>query len=173
MVQESVESEVTKEIFEEPNVSNNSNDLNNTNMTVNTNDVSVIIIVDSPHKNILSISERLRNIRAEHHFKYLNNKRNKNAIPEKPLKETPISVTPVTQEDNLPSNDTPNKWPGGTICIASDCILNGVDESLFSQKRLVKTRQFPGATITHMYDHLKPETIQNVLFFTFSPRAGA
>ena len=60
LVQGSVESEVTKEIFEEPNVSNNSNDLNNTNMTVNTNDVSVIIIVDSPHKNILSISERLK-----------------------------------------------------------------------------------------------------------------
>ena len=43
-------------------VSNNSNDLNNTNVTVNTNDVSDIRIVDSPHKDILSISEQLRNI---------------------------------------------------------------------------------------------------------------
>ena len=125
-------------------------------MTVKTDDVSDIAIVDSPHKDILSISEQLRNIRAEHHSKYLKSKRNKDAIPEKPLEKTPISVTPVTQEDTLPSNDTPNKWPEGTICIAGDSILNGIDGSLLSQKRLVKVRQFPEATITDRYDHLKP-----------------
>ena len=43
-------------------VSNNSNGLNKTNMTVNTGDVSDIAIVDSPHKDILSISEQLKNI---------------------------------------------------------------------------------------------------------------
>ena len=96
----------------------------------------------------------MRNIRAEHHCKYLKSKRKKDAIPEKPLKK--ISVTPVTQEDNLPSNDTQNKWPEGTICIAGDSILNGIDGSLLSQKRLVKVRQFPGATITDLYDRLKP-----------------
>ena len=42
-------------------VSNNSNGLNNTNMTVNTDDVSDITIVDSPHKDIQCISEQLRN----------------------------------------------------------------------------------------------------------------
>ena len=56
-------------------------------------------------------------------------------------------VTPVTQ-DNLPSNDTPNKWPKGAICIAGDSILNGIDGSLLSRKRLVKVRQFTGATMT-------------------------
>ena len=90
-------------------MSNNSNDLNNTNVTVNTNDVSDIRIVDSPHKDILSISEQLRNIQAEHHSKYLKSKQNKDAIPEKSLEKTTIFVPPATKEDNLPSYDTPNK----------------------------------------------------------------
>ena len=135
-------------------------------MTVNTDDVSDIALVDSPHKDILkSISEQLRNIRAEHHSKYLKSKRNEDAIPEKPLEKTPISVTPVTQEDNLPSNDIPNKWPEVTICIAGDFILNGIDGSLLSQKPLVKVRQFAGATITDMYDHLKPILKRHPEFF--------
>ena len=86
----------------------------------------------------------------------LKSKRNKDAIPEKPLEKTPISVTPVTQEDNLPSNDILNKCPEGTICIAGDSILNEINGSLLYQKRLVKVRQFLEATITDMYDHLKP-----------------
>ena len=77
-------------------VLNNSTGLNNTNMTVNTDDVSDITIVDSPHKDIRSISEQLRSTRAQHHSKYLKSKRNKDAIPKKPLKKTLISVTPVT-----------------------------------------------------------------------------
>ena len=43
----------------------------------------------------------------------------------------------------------------GNICISGDSILTGVDGSLLSQNRLVKVRQFPGATITDIYDHLK------------------
>ena len=78
-------------------------------MTVDTNDVIDITIVESPHKDNLSISEQLRNIRVERHSKYLKSKRKKNAIPEKPLEKTPISVTPVKEEDNIPSNDTANK----------------------------------------------------------------
>ena len=77
-------------------MSNNSNGLNKTNMTVNTDNVSDMTIVDSPHKEILSISEQLRNIQPEHHSRYLKSKRNKGAIPEKSLEKTPISVTPVT-----------------------------------------------------------------------------
>ena len=90
-------------------VTNNSNGLNNINRTLNINDVSDITIADSPHEVNLSISEQLTNIRGEHHSKYLKSKQNKDAIPEKPLEKTPISVTPVREEDNLPSNDTPNK----------------------------------------------------------------
>ena len=60
-----------------------------------------------------------------------------------------------SQKDHLPSFDTSNKWSEGYICIAGDSILNGIDGSLPSQKRLVKVRQFLGAAITDMYDHLK------------------
>ena len=99
----------------------------------------------------------MRNIRAEHHSKYLKSKQNKDAIPEKPLEKTPISVTAVTKEDYLPSNDTPNKGAEG--------ILRIIDGSLVSQKRLVKVRQFPGATFTLMYDHLKSILKRHPEFF--------
>ena len=125
-------------------------------MTVNKNGVSDIAIADSPHKDDVSISEQLTNIRAEHHSKNLKRKQNNGAIPVKPLDKKPISVTPVTEEDNLPSNGTPKKCPEVKICIAGDSILNGTDGSLLSRKRLVKVKQFPGATITDMYDHLTP-----------------
>ena len=125
-------------------------------MTVNKNGVSDITIADSLHKDNVSISEQLRNIRAEHHSKNLKRKQNNGAIPVKPLEKTPISVTPVTEEDNLPSNGTPKKCPEVKICIAGDSILNGTDGSLLSRKRLVKVKQFPGATISDMYDHLTP-----------------
>ena len=75
-------------------------------MTVNTDDVSDITIVDSPYKDALSISEQLKNIRAEHHSKYLENKRKKETNPEKPL-DTPSYVTPVTQKNDLPSDGAP------------------------------------------------------------------
>ena len=125
-------------------------------MTVNKNGVSDITIADSLHKDNVSISEQLTNIRAEHHSKNLKRKQNNGAIPVKPLEKTPISVTPVTEEDNLPSNGTPKKCPEVKICIAGDSILNGTDGSLLSRKRLVKVKQFPGATISDMYDHLTP-----------------
>ena len=110
----------------------------------------------------------MRNIRAEHHSQYLKSKRNKDALPEKSLEKTPIFVTPVTQEDNLPSNDTSNKWAEGTISIEGNSILNGTDASLLSQKRLVKVRQFPGTTITDMNDHLKIHQCKFENLLTFS-----
>ena len=95
---------------------------NNTVMTVNADDVSDITIADSLHKDVVRISEQLRNIQAEHHSKYWKCKRNKDTNTEK-LLDTPSHVTPVTQKDNLPSDNTSNKWPQGTVCIAEDIIL--------------------------------------------------
>ena len=134
-------------------LSNNNNELNNTKMTVNTDDVTDITIVDSLHKDILSISEQLRNIWAEHHSKYLESKQNKNTNTEKPLDTTSYAI-PITQKDELLSDDNPNKQPEGTICLAGGLILNGIDESLLSQKLVVEVRQFPGAI--DMYKNLKP-----------------
>ena len=69
-------------------------------MTVNTDDVSHIRIVDSLYKDVMSISEQLRNIGVEHHFNYLESKRNKDTSTEKSL-DTPSYVTPVTLKDNI------------------------------------------------------------------------
>ena len=62
--------------------------------------------------------------------------------------------------DTLQSKDTENKcdvllelnnivpgWKKGTSLIASDSILFGLKESKMSQKRLIKVKSFPGATI--------------------------
>ena len=78
-------------------------------------------------------SELFKNNRTEHHSKYLEIKRNKDMSTEK-LLGTPNYVNPVTQKDDLPSFDTSNKWSEGSICIAGDSILNGIDGRLPSQK---------------------------------------
>ena len=69
-------------------------------MTVNADDVSDIRIVDSLHKDVMSISEQLRNIGVQHHFKHLESKRNKDTSTEKSL-DTPSYVTPVTLKDKI------------------------------------------------------------------------
>ena len=84
-------------------VSNNSNGINNTNIRFNKDDVSDVNIVNSPDKDILSISEQLRKIRAKQHSKYLESNRNKDTNIEKPP-DTPNYVTPATQKDNFPSD---------------------------------------------------------------------
>ena len=72
----------TKKVLSNSNIvitdslSNNSNDLNNTTITVNTDDVTDITIVDSFHKDILSIAKQLTNFRVELHSKCLESKWN-------------------------------------------------------------------------------------------------
>ena len=44
------------------NISNDINDLNNTYIAINEDGVSNIAVVDSPHKDVLCISEQLDNI---------------------------------------------------------------------------------------------------------------
>ena len=83
----------------------------------------------------------------EQHSQYLGSKQNEDTNTEDPP-DTPSYVTSGTKKDNLSSDDKPNKLPDGSICIAGDCILNGTDRSLLSQKQLVKVRRFPEATIT-------------------------
>ena len=46
----------------------------------------------------------------------------------------------------LNSNTVP-AWKKGTTLIVGDSILSGLEESKMSQKRLIKVRTFPGATI--------------------------
>ena len=58
------------------------------------------------------------------------------------------------------NNETQNvakKWKKGTILIAGDSIISGLNEKkLSNSKHAVKVRCFPGATTTDMYNYLKP-----------------
>ena len=60
-----------------------------------------------------------------------------------------------TQETSTETNQT-NKWPAGTILIASDSICGGLDEKRLSKNNKAKVRCFPGATINNMFYYLKP-----------------
>ena len=48
------------------------------------------------------------------------------------------------------NNNTVPAWKKGTTLIDGDFILSGLKESKMSQKRLIKVRTFPGATIQDM-----------------------
>lgn len=68
------------------------------NITINsTGEISDITIVDSPNRHILQISEHLRNIRREHHSKYMVNER-KNDTKIQKYVDTPKYATPVTEK---------------------------------------------------------------------------
>ena len=111
----------------------------NINITIDSKkDVGDIAIVDSPSRQSLEVSEQLRNIRAKHHSKYMENK-SKNTNHNQKSRDPPKDGTPVTQKDN-----NLNDGPKGTVCIAGDSILNGINEPQLSQKRPVKFRQLRG-----------------------------
>ena len=103
----------------------------------------------------------MRNVRADDHFRYIEKIR-KNDNDTRKCLGTPKDRTPVTQND-----DTSNESSKGTICIARDSILNGINETFLSRKRRVKVRLFPRATISNMYGHLKPILKQNPEYLIF------
>eukprot|EP00112_Aurelia_sp_Birch-Aquarium-sp1_P015394 Seg3405.1 transcript_id=Seg3405.1/GoldUCD/mRNA.D3Y31 product="hypothetical protein" protein_id=Seg3405.1/GoldUCD/D3Y31 len=47
-------------------------------------------------------------------------------------------------------------WPKGTVLIAGDSIISGINEKSFEGPKYIKVRSFPGATIADMRDYLKP-----------------
>ena len=68
----------------------------------------------------------------------------------------------------LELNDTVPAWNKGTTLIVGDSILSGLKESKMSQKRLIKVRAFPAATIQDMkffvvpHFKKKPDNITHV-----------
>ena len=52
------------------------------------------------------------------------------------------------------SEDCP--WPKGTICVAGDSIVSGMQPCLLSQKCKVKVKSFSGANVRDMHDNIKP-----------------
>ena len=63
-------------------------------------------------------------------------------------------IHPITNQDC--------PWPKGTICIAGDSILSGLQPGLLSQKRKVKVKSFYRkkkvfrASVRDMHDNTKP-----------------
>ena len=51
---------------------------------------------------------------------------------------------------------TSHKWKRGTVLIASDTMINNINERRLSKNRNVKVRCFPGSSIHDMYSYLTP-----------------
>ena len=70
---------------------------------------------------------------------------------------SPICVSETDKNDNVTSgNSEDGPWPKGTICIAGDSIVLGLQPGLLSQKRKVKVKSFSGTNVTDMHDNIKP-----------------
>ena len=71
--------------------------------------------------------------------------------------QSPICIIEIDKNDNVTSNNNENGlWPTGTISIAGDSILSGLQPCLLFRKRKVKVKTFPGANVTDMHDNIKP-----------------
>ena len=63
-----------------------------------------------------------------------------------------VATSPLINEDK--NNHT---WPINTLLIASDSIMNSIDEKRLNRSDVnVKVRSFSGSTIADMYDYIKP-----------------
>ena len=64
--------------------------------------------------------------------------------------------TATTTTSASESTAQQHHWPKGTVLIAGDSIISGINEKCFEGPNYVKVRSFPGATIADMKDYLKP-----------------
>ena len=62
--------------------------------------------------------------------------------------------------NNKKNNQFPIKergvWPRNTILITGDSMLSNINERTLSRKYKTKIRSFPGATVSDMFDYIKP-----------------
>ena len=54
------------------------------------------------------------------------------------------------------NNSEDCQWPKGTMCIAGDSVVSGLQPGLLSQKHKVKVKSFSGANVRDMHDNIKP-----------------
>ena len=73
-----------------------------------------------------------------------------------PSNRQSVSVK-LTKIDNVISDNGEDfPWPNGTICIAGDSIVSGLQTGLLSEKRKVKVTRFSGANVRDMHNNIKP-----------------
>ena len=99
-----------------------------------------------------------KSIEEQNHEKYLQYKCTSAKTQDKDesiLSRICISETDIN--DNVTSDNSEDcSWPNGTICIAGDSIVSGLQPDLLSQKRKIKVKSFSGANVRDMYDNIKP-----------------
>ena len=62
----------------------------------------------------------------------------------------------LTKIDNVTSDNSEDfPWPKGTICIAGDSIVSGLQTGLLFQKHEVKVKSFSGANVRDMHNNIK------------------
>ena len=133
---------------------------NAVNLSLNSNnsDNDEEVIIDSTSDNTSSIvnkkslqnkiKNQLNLVRREYKEKIYNQKTslNKDDLLSTKRKTNKYDRFNITENINQTKN----------VLIAGDSLLYGVDEQRLSNKYNVKVRCFPGATISDMFDYLKP-----------------
>ena len=104
------------------------------------------------------IKEQMTEFRKKNHEKYLQYKGNSAKTHDKDESIlSPICISEADKNDNVTSDNSEDcPWPKGTICIAGDSIVLGLQPGLLSQKRKVKVKSFSGTNVTDMHDNIKP-----------------
>ena len=96
--------------------------------------------------------------RKKNHEKYLQYKGNSAKTHDKDESIlSPICISETDKNDNVRSDNSEDcPWPKGTICIAGDSVISGLQPGLLSQKRRVKVKSFSSANVRDMRNNIKP-----------------
>ena len=68
----------------------------------------------------------------------------------------PTDETEYLTIENVEKVISVRQWKKGTIVIAGDSILTGIEQKRTSGNRSIKVGNFPATTTHDMYDYLKP-----------------
>ena len=98
-----------------------------------------------------SIEEQMTEFQKKNHEKYLQYKGNSAKTHDKHESIlSPICISETDINDDVTSNNREGcPWPKGTICIAGDSIVSGLQPGLILQKRKVKAKSFSGMLETY------------------------
>ena len=99
----------------------------------------------------LSLAKQLTDIRNSKRQIYF---KDKNSTTKNVNNKTYISLDKSLNIDENKKGNNTHYWPKGTCLNAGDSTVEGNDEGRISSKQVIKSRKFPGATISDMYHYL-------------------
>ena len=161
VIERQAQSGMTGEQFSVQSENNNLGSIrseNAVNLSLNSNnsDNDEEVKIDSTSDNTSSIvskkslqnkiKNQLHLVRREYKEKFYNQKTSLDDLLSTKRKTNKYDRFNITENINQTKN----------VLIAGDSLLYGVDEQRLSNKYNVKVRCFPGATISDMFDYLKP-----------------